>query len=112
MLWEHWEGRGNQSEGSSVKLPPWGRVRSRLVLRQQFQGEHQTSLVPGTKDLVSLVPSALVSPMGIGKEEDALTPQKSGIAAGRQRGRGVSTSLSCLRRKNFSLLAIFLGAWL
>ena len=41
-----------------------------MVLGQQFQGEHQASLVPGAKDLMSLVPAALVSPMGIGKEED------------------------------------------
>lgn len=42
--------------------------------------------VPGTKDLVSLVPATLVSPMGIGKEEDSPTPQESGVAAGKQRG--------------------------
>lgn len=66
-------------------------------------------MVPGTKDLMRLVPAALVSLMGTGKEEDPPTPQESGIAAGRQRGGGVSTSLSCLRRKNFSLLAIFFG---
>lgn len=110
MVWEHWEGRGNQSERRWVKLSPWGRVRSRLVLGQQFQGEHQASVVPGTKDFMSLVPATLVSPMGTGKEEDPLTPQESGTAAGRQRGGGVSTSLSCIRRKNFSLLAIFWGA--
>lgn len=55
------KGKGIKREGSWAKLSPWGRVRSRLVLRQQFKentmhcgSQYQRPCVLGTCQLGSL----------------------------------------------------------
>lgn len=95
------KGKGIQREGSWAKLSPWDRVRSRLVLGQQFQEEHHTLWVPVPETLRAWLLPPLISGMGTGNEEEPVTLQELGVTARRPRGLGIPTSLPRLRRKNF-----------